>query len=55
MPRNAKLTDEERMSAVQEYLDGKGTLPGIAQKYGVSYTFDYSNFRISWRSPIFQS
>ena len=38
MPRNAKLTDEERMSAVQEYLDGKGTLPGIAQKYGVSYS-----------------
>lgn len=32
------MTDEERMAAVQEYLDGKGTLPEIAKKYSISYS-----------------
>lgn len=38
MGKKYKLSDEERIAAVQEYLDGKGTLPGIAQKYGISYS-----------------
>ena len=37
MPRKSKLTDEERMQAVQEYLDGKGSYNAIAKKYGISH------------------
>ena len=32
-----KLTDEERIQAVQEYLDGKGSYNGIAKKYGINF------------------
>ena len=35
MSRGSKLTDEERIAAVQEYLDGKGSYEGIAKKYGI--------------------
>ena len=35
MPRNWKLTKEERIAAVTEYLEGKGSYNGIAQKYGI--------------------
>ena len=31
-----KLTDEERIQAVQEYLSGKGSYEPIAKKYGVT-------------------
>ena len=31
-----KLTDEERIQAVQEYLSGKGSYASIAKKYGVT-------------------
>ncbi len=36
MPRKSKLTDEERIAAVQEYLDGKGSYRAIAKKYGIN-------------------
>ncbi len=36
MSRGSKLTDEERIAAVQEYLDGKGSYEGIAKKYGIA-------------------
>ncbi len=36
MSRKSKLTDEERMAAVQEYLDGKGSTKAIAKKYGIN-------------------
>ena len=36
MSRRSKLTDEERIAAVQEYLDGKGSCGSIAKKYGIS-------------------
>ena len=36
MSRRSKLTDEERIAAVQEYLDGKGSYAGIAKKYGIN-------------------
>ena len=35
MSRKSKLTDEERMAAVQEYLAGKGSTKAIAKKYGI--------------------
>ena len=35
MSRGSKLTDEERIAAVQEYIDGKGSYEGIAKKYGI--------------------
>ena len=35
MSRRSKLTDEERISAVQEYLNGEGSYRSIARKYGV--------------------
>ena len=36
MSRRSKLTDEERIGAVQEYLDGKGSYGSIAKKYGIA-------------------
>ena len=36
MSRRSKLTDEERIIAVQEYLDGKGSCKAIAKKYGIN-------------------
>lgn len=36
MSRRSKLTDEERIAAVQEYLDGKGSYGSIAKKYGIA-------------------
>lgn len=35
MSRESKLTDEERIAAV-EYFDGKGSYAAIAKKYGIS-------------------
>ena len=37
MPRRSKLTDEERIAAVQEYLNGEGSYHSIAKKYGIVY------------------
>jgi transposase-like protein len=37
MSRRSKLTDEERISAVQEYLNGEGSYRSIARKYGVDH------------------
>ena len=37
MSRRNKITDEERMSAVQEYINGEGSYRSIARKYGISY------------------
>lgn len=37
MSRKVKITDEERMHAVQEYIDGKGGYKAIAAKYGITY------------------
>lgn len=37
MSGNRKVTPEEKLQAVHEYLDGKGGLKVIAEKYGVSY------------------
>jgi transposase len=34
--RGSKLTNEERIAAVQEYQDGKGSYRAIGEKYGVS-------------------
>lgn len=36
MSRRSKLTDEERIAAVQEYFDGKGNYKTIGEKYRVS-------------------
>ena len=41
MPRRSKLTDEERIAAVQEYLEGKGSYATIAKRYGI----DHERFR----------
>ena len=41
MSRRNKITDEERMAAVQEYLNGEGSYRSIAKKYGI----DYEQFR----------
>ena len=38
MSRRSKLTDEERMAAVQEYLEGKGSYITIANKYNIGST-----------------
>ena len=35
MSRKNKLTDEQRVKAVQEYLAGKGSYGHIARKYGI--------------------
>ena len=37
MSRNRKITAEEKLHAVHEYLDGKGSMEILAKKYGVSY------------------
>ena len=34
--RNTKLTDQERIAAVKEYLGGKSSLLSIANKYGIA-------------------
>ena len=36
MSRGSKLTDEERIAAVQEYLEGRGSYEAIAKKYGTT-------------------
>ena len=36
MSRESKLTDEERIAAVQEYLEGRGSYEAIAKKYGIA-------------------
>lgn len=36
MSRGSKLTDEERIAAVQEYLEGRGSYEAIAKKYGIA-------------------
>ena len=41
MSRRSKITDEERIAAVQEYLNGEGSYRAIAKKYGM----DYERFR----------
>ena len=38
MPRRSKLTDEERIAAVKEYLDGKGNIAEIAREHRISST-----------------
>ena len=38
MPRKSKLTDEERIAAVKEYLDGKGNIAEIAREHRISST-----------------
>ncbi len=35
MKRKVKLTDGERIKAVQEYIEGKGSYAVIAEKYGI--------------------
>ena len=35
MSRGSKLTDEERIAAVQEYLEGRGSYEAIAKKYNL--------------------
>lgn len=35
MSRKGKLTSEERIQAVQEYMEGKGSYAVIAEKYGI--------------------
>lgn len=37
MARKNKLTDEQRVRAVQEYLAGNGSYGQIARKYGIAY------------------
>ena len=37
MSRRFKITDEERMAAVQEYLNGEGSYHSLAKKYGIAY------------------
>ena len=37
MSRRNTITDEERMSAVQEYINGEGSYCSIARKYGIAY------------------
>ena len=37
MSRRSKVTDEERIEAVQEYLNGEGSYHSIAKKYGINY------------------
>lgn len=41
MLRNSKLTSEQRIKAVEEYLNGKSSYVSIARKYGI----DESTFR----------
>ena len=37
MPRKAKLTDEQRISAVEEYIKGEGNCISISKKYGIHH------------------
>ena len=37
MPRK-KILPSEKLQAVYEYLDGKGSMETLATKYGVTYT-----------------
>ena len=37
MPRRSKLTDEERIASIQEYLEGKGSYATIAKRYGINH------------------
>ncbi len=37
MSRKTKLTDEQRVKAVQEYLAGNGSYGHISRKYGIAY------------------
>ena len=39
MSKRNKLTDEERIAAVQEYLNGNGGYESIAKKYGIDYSY----------------
>ena len=39
MPRRSKLTDEERIAAVQEYLEGKGSYATIAKRCDTARTW----------------
>ena len=39
MSKRNKLTDEERIAAVKEHLDGKGNYRTIAKKYGIDYSY----------------
>lgn len=36
MSRRNRLTDEERIAAVQEYINVEGSYRSIAKKYGIS-------------------
>lgn len=38
MSKKKSLTSEERVAAVQEYLDGKGGYKAIARKYNIGAT-----------------
>ena len=38
MSRNRRVSPEEKLQAVHEYLDGRGGLSVIAQKYGVGHS-----------------
>lgn len=38
MARKGKLTDEQRIRAVEEYLKGEGSYKSIAKKYGIGKT-----------------
>ena len=37
MGRKARYSAEEKISAVQEYLDGKGSMKTIAQRLGITF------------------
>ncbi len=38
MARKTKLTNKQRIKAVEEYLKGEGSYESIAKKYGISKT-----------------
>lgn len=37
MAKRKQISPEEKVKAVKEYLDGKGTVASVAKKYGVTY------------------
>ena len=39
MSGRRKMTDEERIAAITEYLDGKGSYHSIANKHGIDYSY----------------
>lgn len=43
MSRRTKMTEEERIAAVQEYLDGKGSYTGISKKIWSPYRIIQTN------------